>query len=322
MKVIQIVLFFYSTFSVLGQIVDIPDDSFKSYLIDSGFDSNNDGEIQISEAEVVTFISIPTLPIRSLEGIQSFTSLEHLSYSANCGATDILTEINLSNNINLKWLDLNGHDIETIDLANNINLEHLDLSFTSLSSIDLANNINLLRLYLVDMTRCGGPGISTLDLSANINLREINVAGRNLSFLNIQNGNNQSLEDLNTNGNSQLTCIQVDNENYVYPDCVFAGDHLDGWCVDRCLLTENCELNINKLDCEKINIYPNPASDILTIESKKPIESLQVFDMSGSIVFWVYWDVNSINISRLQRGVYFLKLKTSDNIYNQKLIIN
>jgi uncharacterized protein YjbI with pentapeptide repeats len=323
LRIIHIMFLFCSTFSVLGQIVNIPDPYFKSFLINEGIDTNNDGEIQVSEAEIVTYMGIFTqYPVTSLEGIQSFTSLERLSYDKNWMATEVITEIDLSNNINLEYLSLRRNDLESIDLSNNLNLETLRLSGNFLTEIDLSNNLDLTILELYNMTERGGPGISNLDLSANINLQEVGVAASNLSFLNIQNGNNLMLEHLEAASNPLLSCILVDDENYVYPDCVFTGSSMEGWCIDSwTTLSEDCLLSIDDSFLQQIKIYPNPAFDILNIESQEPIEWIQIFDISGSIIFSQYYGSNKVDISRLQSGLYFVKLKTLDNFYNQKLMV-
>jgi len=77
-------LFFILLFVTLtsnAQIVDIPDTNFKNALLnhDPIIDTNNDGEIQESEAESVTVMYVTDKNISSLEGIQSFILLELLS---------------------------------------------------------------------------------------------------------------------------------------------------------------------------------------------------------------------------------------------------
>ena len=57
-----------------------------------------------------------------------------------------------------------------------------------------------------------------------------------------------------------------------------------------------------------INVYPNPASDVLNIESDTPLSILQVFDLNGREILTDLKASNTINISMLQSGVYFLKL--------------
>ena len=72
-------------FSSTAQIVDIPDVNFKTALFEAGVDTNGDGEIQVSEAEVVTQLEIGDKSNVSLEGIQSFIALRIL----NCQDNDI-----------------------------------------------------------------------------------------------------------------------------------------------------------------------------------------------------------------------------------------
>jgi hypothetical protein len=69
------------TLAANAQIVDIPDTNFKNALLnhDPIIDTNNDGEIQESEAESVTVMYVTDKNISSLEGIQSFILLELLS---------------------------------------------------------------------------------------------------------------------------------------------------------------------------------------------------------------------------------------------------
>ena len=69
------------TLTAKAQIVDIPDTNFKNALLnhDPIIDTNNDGEIQESEAESVTVMYVTDKNISSLEGIQSFILLELLS---------------------------------------------------------------------------------------------------------------------------------------------------------------------------------------------------------------------------------------------------
>jgi len=318
--IITFLLFF--VFYTEAQIVEIPDPYFKSYLIESGVDTNNDGEIQVSEAEVVTFIS-PYIqdPITSLEGIQSFTSLEHLSVEKNYGDTSVITEIDLSNNINLEWLNLFRNNLESIDLSNNLNLERLNLGGNSLSEIDLSNNLDLISLKLYKMTENGGSGISNLNLSANINLQEVRVGESNLSFLNIQNGNNLNLQDLHTQSNPLLSCIQVDDENYVYPDCVFTGSIMIGWCIETyTTLSEDCTLNTVDNDIKRIVIIPNPSKDNMNIISEETLDSIEIYDLNGKLIFEQIDPIANLDISELSPGYYFLKIKISDEYIFKKLI--
>jgi photosystem II stability/assembly factor-like uncharacterized protein len=61
-------------------------------------------------------------------------------------------------------------------------------------------------------------------------------------------------------------------------------------------------------DKMSVSIYPNPASDILNIETKGPLSIAQVFDLNGREIMTVFNPNNSININELNSGVYLIKL--------------
>lgn len=56
----------------------------------------------------------------------------------------------------------------------------------------------------------------------------------------------------------------------------------------------------------KLKIYPNPTSEILNIEAERPLSILQIFDVKGQEVLSSK-EVQSINVSELKKGIYFLK---------------
>ena len=61
-----------------AQIVNIPDVNFKNFLL-SGYDSNNDNEIQFSEANSVNgLMYIAGLGISNMNGIEAFTNIDEL----------------------------------------------------------------------------------------------------------------------------------------------------------------------------------------------------------------------------------------------------
>lgn len=74
-----------------------------------------------------------------------------------------------------------------------------------------------------------------------------------------------------------------------------------------------------------LNIFPNPANEILNIKVTPNVTNakIKIFNILGVLVFEQDYDnLNfiSINISNLQKGVYFLNFQTIKN--NQPLIIN
>ncbi|MEZ5172397.1 MAG: T9SS type A sorting domain-containing protein [Bacteroidia bacterium] len=80
---------------------------------------------------------------------------------------------------------------------------------------------------------------------------------------------------------------------------------------------------INKINLNNISFYPNPASDIIFLNDAKSIESVEIYDSSGRIIFIQNNPVDHINVEQLCPGMYYLKLICRGQI-NQtgKLILN
>jgi len=74
-------------------------------------------------------------------------------------------------------------------------------------------------------------------------------------------------------------------------------------------------------DKEKINLYPNPAANTLTVSSKTKIESIKIFDTFGKEVHFQN-DVNklriALNISTLPNGIYTLYLRDNYSLYKER----
>ncbi len=69
-----------------------------------------------------------------------------------------------------------------------------------------------------------------------------------------------------------------------------------------------------------ISIYPNPAKDVLFIQSEKRVSQVEIYNMAGQKVLET--KETKINTSNLKPGVYMVKIKDVDNqISSQKLII-
>ncbi len=77
---------------------------------------------------------------------------------------------------------------------------------------------------------------------------------------------------------------------------------------------------------QQIGIYPNPASESVTIQSEgqNDLEQINVFDVNGRMVMSesATGQIHRLDISNLQQGIYFVKVQTSDGyMTNKKLIV-
>ncbi len=84
--------------------------------------------------------------------------------------------------------------------------------------------------------------------------------------------------------------------------------------------TGNPTLGVEDFEKSTIIVFPNPVKDILSIQltDNEILQSVEILNISGSRV--TISNENTINVSQLQSGIYFVNVKTSDNNFLQKFI--
>lgn len=87
---------------------------------------------------------------------------------------------------------------------------------------------------------------------------------------------------------------------------------------EGCLSDTSNVIVVSETDCSGLTenestilIYPNPGSDFMTIQTTEQIISIEVTDLTGKTVLAPF-SGNSIDISRLNSGVYNLRIKTTN----------
>jgi Secretion system C-terminal sorting domain/Right handed beta helix region len=133
---------------------------------------------------------------------------------------------------------------------------------------------------------------------------------------------NSNLSTLNMAINSGM-CI-----NYGNPTTVIAPDERDFAGLTRVVnvldigaYEKQSALGISGFENDKmLKLYPNPVSDILNIQSEKAIEKIEVFDELGKQIL-NYDSTNTIDLSKLNSGLYFLKIKYNSEIFTNHKIM-
>lgn len=80
----------------------------------------------------------------------------------------------------------------------------------------------------------------------------------------------------------------------------------------------NAVLDTNKFNSIKYNAYPNPSSDIITIEIDDVISNVSIYNMVGAKV--LNSTNNQINISHLSNGTYIMEVKTDQGTGVKKIV--
>lgn len=204
------------TFS--AQIVNIPDANFKNYLIwNNEIDTNNDNQIQISEAENFTgLLDCSNRFIEDLTGIEAFINITELY----CYNNPIMT-LDVSKNIKLKILWCESNQLTSLDISKNILLEGLNCSKNQLTDLDISKNTLLTGLsynsnnisnfdhskYIqLKSLNCANNQIGSLDVSKNINLKTLDCSDNLLTILDISK--NLLLENLHFT-NNQISSVDT-----------------------------------------------------------------------------------------------------------------
>ena len=214
----------------------IPDKAFREYLKE--FDTNGDNILAPAERYAVTEIHAGHKNISNLFGIQFFPNLKML-YCYNNHLTELdvskntalvyldcaenqLTELDVRQNVALWRLFCDRNELSSLDVSNNTALDCLDCHLNNLTSLDLRYNTKLTQLA------CGSNNLTSLDVSQNPELWLLKCSINQLTELDVSRNNkifeleanNNYLTNLNVNN----TSIDIDNsgskffaKNNTYP---------------------------------------------------------------------------------------------------------
>jgi protein phosphatase 1 regulatory subunit 7 len=165
------VLLLFPVFN-FAQVVRIPDANFRQQLISLGYDTNDDGKIQVSEAKAVKDLDIKKMGIVNLEGINSFTNLKELDVAQNpIAKIDVsnikgLTGLYAWDNPKLSEVNVTGlTKLKNLYVHNNGGAYGVERSF--IRKLDVST------LTSLETLQCGRNLLTELDVSGLNNLKEV-----------------------------------------------------------------------------------------------------------------------------------------------------
>ncbi len=214
-----------ASFAEYCELTYVPNDNFEALLEARGLGNgiDNDDYVYTGLISVETSLIIQDQNITDVTGIEDFESLELLLLRRSNVAS-----IDLSQNTKLTHLNLTDNNLTTIDLANNIMLEELYIDNNTLGVIDISsltalttlgasntgiNTLDISNNSLIRVLALNDNQLTTLDVSAYPSITQVRVANNQLESLNVANGTNTSFTWFDASGNSNLTCIKVDDIN-------------------------------------------------------------------------------------------------------------
>ncbi len=87
----------------------------------------------------------------------------------------------------------------------------------------------------------------------------------------------------------------------------------------------NCNgtVGVNEYQLENMNIYPNPTLGLVNVKSKEKINTISISTILGKQVFFTEdFSANTIDLSSLDNGVYFINISTDKGIHIEKIILS
>lgn len=194
-------------------------------------------------------------------------------------------------------------------------------------AVDCAN-MNIADLtgieYFVNATELivSGNALTTLDVSELPALKKIAVENNQLTSLNVANGNNSDFVHFSAYNNPGLVSIEVDDAGYSAASWTGSGFQFDAAATFR----DPGEVTSigDRVLTAQVNLYPNPAERVVTIEHIPVGTRLTVSDVAGREVYYIKAteEYQTIYTGDWPRGVYFIQLENNHGSVNKKLIIS
>lgn len=316
MKKILFLIYFIS-FAGLAQTIYIPDSNLKAKLLAASptsniafddvfhnhsvtIDTNNNGEIEVSEALPILQLSIGVAGINDATGLEAFTNLRWIIISYNN-----LSSIDFSNLTHLEQIYCHNNPLTTIDVSNLPNLKILFCINTLVTSLDLSNN----------------PVFNQLDCKDNPNLTNINIKNGAQQLF-----GGQTLYNYCWNNIPNLTNICADDFEIPALQNFYSSNQCSALPVP--IISSTCLLNNNEIVLNKISISSNPSSGSFTFnfEENSDFIAINIFDILGKEIYSeliINKKQKTLDLSNFNNGIYFVKITNKDNqVFIKKIIKN
>jgi len=280
MKNFYFILLFFVCLYGKAQIINFPDANLKTKLLSASpsnevarnlsnvsvkIDTNNNNEIEVSEAIQISYLKIENSNISDLTGLAFFTNLTYLNCDNNpivnidatpfsnlieleCGADPAFASLNVAGLPHLEILTCPSGSLTSLDVSSLINLTVLDFTNSYITSIDLSNLTNLIYLS------CANSQLTSLDVSNNFNLQYLSCNSNQITILDVSMLSNLETLRCRYNSITSLDVSMLSNLNYL-----------------QCYGTQLTELNIkngNSNSWTTLDFYDNPNLEFICADEE------------------------------------------------------
>ncbi len=233
-------------------------------------------------------------------------------------AYENITGIDPTHNPMLRFIKADRNSISEIDLSNNPDLWYLCIFNNKLKSLDLSHNPRIKVLYVdgnnwtteeFDKMMCSLP-----DRSGQGSYLNRNLDGGGMGLI-------ETVYD--TKDKHYNDFMAANSENAKAKNWKVAnGSHV---ALPETNGTYECPtVGIeNVVEAMELNVFPNPASDILNISCNEIIKSVSLINILGQEVYHQNIGVSNvqINVANYLSGNYILKIETLENVIIKNIIL-
>ncbi|MDT0559045.1 T9SS type A sorting domain-containing protein [Ichthyenterobacterium sp. W332] len=240
----------------------------------------------------------PTIPEANVISVfntnNPYTDITGVDYNPFWGQSTVTTQIDIMGNNTLKYA---GLDYQGTDFSGNVQ----DVSSMSYIHVDYwSSDATALQFFLINQST-GGAGEKFYDFAVEDGITNNTWVSKDIPLTHFTN-----------QGFSLLDIMQfkvVGNGTIYFDNLIFSTQ----------------PLSVNDFSDLNVSTYPNPTSDLWTIEvSNSLIKTVTITDILGKTVDFI--EVNSdkiqINASSLSSDIYFAKITTDQGSQTIKLLKN
>lgn len=254
--------------------------------------------------EIIGYVRISGDEIYNLEGLKQLTKIQgnfHIQASSNL---ETLNGLDSLFSVGKLIIDLNENLIDLTALSNLTYTGELWIGYNEkLTTLNGLNNCDSMSFISIS----NNPELVDISSLNNVNPNTIT----NLAII-----NNSSLSEC------AIDCVCDFLKNS--PSGYYSIYNNNDGCYSSNQVIEDCESSVvnakNDIPCFKF--FPNPMANELFIinESNRHIDQVLVYNHLGQIVLKQKKALSKINVSMLEKGMYFIELISENRIYRTKLI--
>ena len=139
-----------------------------------------------------------------------------------------------------------------------------------------------------------------------------------IKLLDIQNMAFSTVDSIFTESNIELLKFSTDDNYFI--SLHGGGENkakINVFKIDNSTSTSTSDIQYN----DDIDIYPNPVTDILTLEGPGKLAQIQLFDLAGKKVYQQTIAHNQVDLSGLDKGVYILRISDKHQEFTPRKIV-